>query len=256
MKSPQDRWLAEAAQGDTELETELRARWEAGEPLQYVLGRWGFRGLDIAVDARALIPRPETEVLVEVALSLCPELRLAIDLGTGTGAIALSIASERPDAAVWAVDSSADALALARSNDAEGRVKFVEGDWYDALPVDLAGTADLIVSNPPYVSESEYRDLDPVVREWEPRSALVSGPTGLECLETVIAGAEIWLAPGGVLAVESAPHQIEALLQLCATHGLSEATGHLDLTGRARVVTAKRSACNPRAMIERWGKRP
>lgn len=240
MKSQQRRWISEAAAGESDLEAELLARWEAGEPLQYVLARWGFRGLDIAVDARALIPRPETEVLVEVALSRCPAPRVVVDLGTGTGVIALAIASECPDAEVWAVDSSADALALARSNDAQGTVKFVEGDWYDALPLNLAGTADLIVSNPPYVSESEFPELDAVVREWEPRTALVSGPTGLEGLGTVVAGAQRWLAPGGVLGLECAPHQIDAVLQLCATRGLRDATSHPDLTGRARVVTAKR----------------
>ena len=240
VSGPQDRWLAQAADGDAAVEAELRARWEAGEPLQYVLGRWGFRSLDLAVDGRALIPRPETEVLVEVALSRCARPRRVVDLGTGTGAIALAIAAERPTTQVWAVDVSADALSLARANDADERVEFVEGEWYDALPAELMGTVDLIVSNPPYVSEPEFAQLDPVVRDWEPRSALVSGPTGLECLETVIAGAPAWLALGGVIALECAPHQIDEVVRLCAAQGLSEPISHPDLTGRARVVTAKR----------------
>lgn len=242
MKTQQRRWIAEAAAGDRELEAELLARWEAGEPLQYVLGRWGFRSLDLVVDPRALIPRPETEVLVEVALARCPEPRLVVDLGTGTGAIALSIAAERPRAEVWAVDLSVGALALARANDGERRVNFVEGSWYDALPTEIAGRVDLIVSNPPYVSESEYTALDPVVRDWEPRTALVAGPTGLECLETVVSAAAQWLAPGGVIALEAAPHQVAAVTQLCAEQGLSDATPHPDLTHRARVVTAERSS--------------
>lgn len=240
MSSAPHRWIAEAAGGDAALEAQLRARWEAGEPLQYVLGRWGFRGLDVAVDRRALIPRPETEVLVEVALSRCTHPRRVVDLGTGSGAIALAIASECPDAAVWAVDSSPDALALARSNDPEGAVTFVEGDWYAGLPAHLGGTTDLIVSNPPYVSAAEYADLESVVRDWEPRAALVSGPSGLECLRPIVEGAPAWLAPAGVLAVECAPHQVDAVLELCRLAGLGEATAHPDLTGRPRVVTASR----------------
>ena len=239
--TPQERWLADAAGGNPGREADLTERWNAGEPLQYVLGRWAFRGLDLAVDRRALIPRPETEILVEVALSICAAPRRAVDLGTGTGAIALSIADECRKAEVWAVDSSPDALSLARANDVHGRVNFVEGDWYGALPPEMKGAFDLIVSNPPYVSEPEYEALDPVVREWEPRAALVSGPNGLECLGTVVGGALDWLAPGGLLALECAPHQVEAVLSRCRVVGLQDATAHPDLTGRARVVTAKRS---------------
>ena len=242
VEGPQHRWIAEAAAGDSAVEAAMRARWESGEPLQYVLGRWGFRALDLAVDRRALIPRPETEVLVEVALSLCPSPRRVIDLGTGSGAIALSIAAECQGAEVWAVDSSSEALDLAHSNDASGRVRFLQGDWYDALPAELTGTVDLIVSNPPYVGEAEYRELDAVVRDWEPRAALVSGPTGLECLEVIIRSAPDWLAVGGALALECAPQQIDSVLSLCAAAGLAEPAAHDDLTGRARVVTAKRAA--------------
>ena len=223
-------------------EAELTERWQAGEPLQYVLGRWAFRGLDLAVDRRALIPRPETEVLVEVALSLCRAPRLVLDLGTGSGAIALAIADECRAAEVWAVDASEEALELARSNDVDRAVKFVHGDWYGALPARLQDSFDLIVSNPPYVSEPEFVELDAVVREWEPRHALVSGSSGLECLETIAWGAGRWLTPGGVLALECAPHQIDAVVSMCAAAGLTDATSHPDLTGRARVVTANRGA--------------
>ena len=240
--TPQQRWIADAADGVAEREKELADRWNGGEPLQYVLGRWAFRGLDLAIDRRALIPRPETEILVEVALSLCRAPARAADLGTGSGAIALAIADECRTAEVWAVDASADALDLARSNDPGGTVTFVQGDWYHALPGHLKGSLDLVVSNPPYVSESEYEGLDPVVRDWEPRAALVSGPTGLECLGAVINGAPGWLAPGGFLALECAPHQIDALISRCVAVGLVDACAHPDLTGRARVVTARRSA--------------
>ena len=238
--SQQDRWLAEAAGGDARLEAELRERWEGGEPLQYVLGRWGFRDLDIAVDRRALIPRPETEVLVEVALSLAPRPRRVVDLGTGSGAIAIAVATACPDAEVWAVDASPEALELARTNDADRRVHFVEGHWYDELPPELAGEIDLIISNPPYVSEPEFAELDRVVRDWEPKSALVAGPSGLECLREIVSAAPAWLAGGGVLALECAPHQADEVVALCGDAGLERGRSHLDLAGRQRMVTASR----------------
>ena len=240
--SPQHRWIAEAAGGDFRRESELLVRWESGEPLQYVLGRWGFLGLDLAVDRRALIPRPETELLVEIALRAQPHARRVLDLGTGSGAIALGIAAERPDAEVWAVDSSPDALDLARENDVGGRVTFVEGDWYAALPADLSGRFDLIVSNPPYVTDVEFEALDPVVREWEPRAALVSGPSGLESLEQVIAGAPAWMSDGAVLALECAPHQVDQVIELTRAAGFSDTMAHADLAERGRVVTAKLGA--------------
>ena len=179
---------------------------------------------------------------MEVALSLCRAPKLVLDLGTGSGAIALAIADECRAADVWAVDASPEALELGRANDPHGTVKFVEGDWYQSLPARLQESFDLIVCNPPYVSEAEYGDLDPVIREWEPRAALVSGPTGLEALETVAWGAGRWLRPGGVLALECAPHQTDTVVSLCAAAGLTDARAHDDLTGRARVVTAKRGA--------------
>lgn len=240
--TPQRRWISEAAGGDEKVEVELLARWEGGEPLQYVLGRWAFRGLDLAVDRRALIPRPETEVLVEVALSLVRNPRVVVDLGTGSGAIALAVATERPRAQVWAVESSPDALSLARANDEEGRVTFLEGEWFDPLPSELAGRVDLIVSNPPYVSQAELDQLDATVRDWEPHRALVSGPTGLECLEVIVDAAPGWLAPRGVIVLECAPHQVEAVVAMCERASFVDATHHADLAGRPRVVTATRSA--------------
>ena len=236
--SPQHKWIAEAAGGDPEREQALLTRWKAGEPLQYVLGRWGFMNLDLAVDRRALIPRPETEILVEVALRLSPVPQRVLDLGTGSGAIVLVVAAACPDAEVWTVDASADALALARANDTAGVLKLLEGEWYSPLSPELAGGFDLIVSNPPYVSEAEFDDLDAVVREWEPKAALVSGPSGLECLQQVIEGAPQWLAPGGVVALECAPHQAEEVVALCERFGFEEARVHDDLAERARVVSA------------------
>ncbi|MBW3644817.1 MAG: peptide chain release factor N(5)-glutamine methyltransferase, partial [Actinobacteria bacterium] len=190
-------------------------RRSQGEPLQYVVGRWGFRSLDLMVDRRVLIPRPETEQVAGVAVE---ELRrlgavpspgaagagarrtTAVDLGTGSGAIALSLAVEVVTAHVWGSDVSPQALAVARANLAGlgrpgARVRLVEGDWFAALPADLAGAIDLVVSNPPYVASSD--PLPPEVEAWEPGEALVAGPTGLEHVERIVGEAPAWLAPAG-----------------------------------------------------------
>ncbi|HUR18330.1 MAG TPA: peptide chain release factor N(5)-glutamine methyltransferase [Acidimicrobiales bacterium] len=224
-------------------------RREAGEPLQYVIGSWGFRSIDVFVDRRVLVPRPETEAVVEVALA---ELRrlgagrhpTVVDLGTGSGAIALSIASEVAGADVWATDRSADALAVARANlaglgRAGTRVRLVEGSWFSALPPILRGRVHLIVSNPPYVGESEVPDLPPEVARWEPRSALVGGPTGLEQVEAVIEGAPPWLSRPGSLVVEIAPHQASAAVSRALGAGFSEAGVQPDLAGRLRALVAR-----------------
>ena len=218
----------------------------AGEPLQYVVGEWSFRTLDLMVDRRALIPRPETEAVVEVALAeldaLAPTSPRVLDLGTGTGAIALSIAVERPAAVVWAVDASPDALAVARANlagigHAGTRVTLVEGSWFDGLPVDLLAGFDLVVSNPPYVAEAD--PLPAEVADWEPREALIPGPTGLEAIEVVVAGAPAWLRRPGALVVELAPTQADAAVDLARTAGFREARVAPDLSGRPRALVAR-----------------
>ena len=198
-----------------------------GEPLQYVLGVWGFRTLELHVDTRALIPRPETEQVTATALAEL-EARsgghlVAADLGTGTGAIALSLAAEFPGPSdalrVWATDRSSAALELFEENravmarvdgDATRRVRVAQGSWFDALPGVLAGQLDVVVSNPPYVSEAEWVALDPVVRDHEPKEALVPGPTGLEAVESLLVAGVMWLRAGGALLVELAPHQAAA----------------------------------------------
>jgi release factor glutamine methyltransferase len=226
---------------------QLVERRGAGEPLQYVLGRWAFRALDLFVDRRALIPRPETEVVVDHALveidRLAPDRpAVVVDLGTGTGAIALSIAAERPRAEVWATDASTDALAVARANLAglgrpAERVRLVEGWWYDALPDELAGTVDVVVSNPPYVAADEV--LPPEVLDWEPSDALVAGPSGLEAVEVILDRAAHWLAPRGSVVIELAPPQGDAAIDRAAHAGL-DAVVHPDLAGRSRVLVARR----------------
>ena len=208
----------------------LVARRRDGEPLQYVLGRWAFRTLDLLVDRRVLIPRPETE---EVAGRALAEIRRQIDrhgttyasrltvadLGTGSGAIGLAVASEEPLVDVWATDVSVDALAVARANTvgigrAGARVRLVQGDWFDALPDDLAGTLAVIVANPPYVAAAD--PLPAEVVDWEPAAALVAGPTGREALDHLVDHAGPWLRPGGALVLELSPGQAAPLAQRAA----------------------------------------
>jgi release factor glutamine methyltransferase len=222
------------------------ARRAAGEPLQYVLGRWAFRAIEVMVDPRVLIPRPETEQVVEVALRELDRQGVAepvvVDLGTGSGAIAISLAAERRPAQVWATDRSADALAVAGANvagHAARRVRLAEGSWWDALPATLRGQVHLAVSNPPYVSDGEMGSLDAVVAEWEPHTALVAGPDGTEDLALVINGAPGWLAPGGAVVVEIAPHQVDRVTALAVAAGLVEVSQHRDLAGRYRAVAAR-----------------
>ena len=217
-----------------------------GEPLQYVLERWGFRVLDLYVDNRVLIPRPETEALTQMALEECRRLeaRLAVDLGTGSGAIALALAVEWTGIEVWATDISRDALAVAGANVAGmGRigaaVRLAEGSWYEALPAELAGAVDVIVSNPPYVAEFEVEDLPDEVRSWEPLGALVSGPTGLEAIERIVAEAPLWLAHPGSLLVEIAPHQAAEAEAMARAAGFGSAAVWPDLTGRDRILLAR-----------------
>ena len=222
-----------------------------GEPLQYVVGRWGFRTLDLMVDRRVLVPRPETEVVAGLALAELDRRRaqapdrdglLAVDLGTGSGAIGLSLAAERERVAVWLTDVSAEAAAVARANlaglgRAGTRVRLAEGDWFAALPAELAGTVDVIVSNPPYVATGD--ELPPVVRDWEPTLALLGGDDGLDHLRVLVAEAPRWLAPGGSLVLEMAPGQTGPVVELAVAAGFAEAEVHPDLVGRDRAVVAR-----------------
>jgi release factor glutamine methyltransferase len=224
----------------------LVERRAGGEPLQYVLGRWDFRRVEVAVDRRVLIPRPETEVLAGLALDEVDRVgaRLAVDLGTGSGVLALALAAERPALEVGATDVSPDALAVARANrDRLGladRVRLLEGSWFDPLPADWLGRIDLIVANPPYVSEAEMADLPAEVRDWEPRGALCAGATGLEDVATIVAGAPGWLARPGALLVEMAPHQVREAARLAERAGFPSVTVWPDLTGRDRILWARR----------------
>ncbi|HUS61807.1 MAG TPA: peptide chain release factor N(5)-glutamine methyltransferase [Acidimicrobiales bacterium] len=219
----------------------------AGEPLQYVVGRWGFRGLDLLVDRRVLIPRPETEQVVEVALrelgALASDAPRVVDLGTGSGAIALSIAVEAPRAEVWATDVSAEALSVARANLAgvgglaATRVSVVHGSWFDALTVDLERGFDLIVSNPPYVPDGAV--LPDEVAQWEPAGALRSGAEGLDAIAIIVSGAPRWLRRPGVLVIELSSEQAEAAISMASAAGFDHAEVRPDLAGRARSLVAR-----------------
>lgn len=226
---------------------QLVARRAEGEPLQYVLGSWGFRTLELMVDRRVLIPRPETESVVEVALAELDRLggrdrsTRVVDLGTGSGAIALSIAVERVRTEVWATDVSEDALRVARANVAGigrpgARVRTEVGHWFDALPSMLRGTIDMVVTNPPYVATTV--ELPDEVARWEPAGALHSGADGLDDLRRILAAAPAWLAPAGVLVSELSPEQADAAVEL-ALGGFQEAFVASDLTGRPRALVAR-----------------
>lgn len=217
----------------------------AGAPLQYVVGRWGFRHLDLVVDERVLIPRPETEVVAGLAideLKRSPEpAPLAVDLGTGSGAIGLSLATEHPTANVWLTDRSDDALIVARANLAgigrpATRVNIASGAWFEALGPDLLGRFSLIVSNPPYVAD--LQTLPPVVVDHEPIEALVAGADGLADLHHLVDHAGRWLAPGGSLVLELAPDQADRVAAR-ARSLFAEVEIHPDLTGRPRAIVAR-----------------
>jgi release factor glutamine methyltransferase len=229
-----DRTLA--PQERAELES-LTARRAQREPLAYVLGEWGFRRLVLDVDARVLVPRPETEVVVERCLARIVGLGepRVLDVGTGSGAIALAIADEHPGSRVTAMDASPDALAVARTNASRTglEVELVRRDLFEPLP---PGPWDLVVSNPPYVRPGEVEALAPEVRDWEPRAALVSeGAT-----EAVSRGAVPVLRPGGVLVLEVAEGEAARVAGLLRELGYLDVTVTRDLAGRERVVEGVR----------------
>ncbi len=223
-------------------------RLGTGEPLQYVLGSWGFRQLDLIVDKRVLIPRPETEEVVEEALRLAgvmPRPLTCVDLGTGSGAIALSLALElKGDVTVWGCDYSNDALAVARANlTASGtfvapKVRLVQGSWWDALPKEIQGTVGLCVANPPYVSTQET--LPANVVDWEPGAALFAGVDGLDDYRSILSDAATWLMPGGVIVLEIGSSLAEIVDELCIEAGLASVHVLQDLSGLDRIVTARR----------------
>jgi release factor glutamine methyltransferase len=215
--------------------SELVARRAQREPLAYVLGEWGFRGLTLRVDRRVLVPRPETESLVERSLELnggMPEPRV-LDIGVGSGAIALAIVHEHPGARVVATDSSLDALAVAEENRSRAglAVDFLHGELFAGQE----GPLDLVVSNPPYVAPDEIDQLEPEVAAWEPRAALVAcGAT-----EAIAEGARDRLAPGGSLVLETADGKAGDVAELLGHLGYEDVSIGQDLGGRERIVDGR-----------------
>ena len=272
-RSQEARWLTERVSGYTSTDLVLNdsepvstrsvaffdrllVRRCAGEPLQYVLGRWSFRSLELIVDPSVLIPRPETEMVAGLAIHAAlealqgqtPPARpvVAVDLGTGSGAIALAIATEVAGTRVWATDSSAAALAITRANlagigRAAAHVSITEGNWFEALPQELCGHIDVLVSNPPYVADTMKSSMARDVLDYEPHGALFADNDGTADLEHIIAHAYEWLAPGGVLVLEMSPEQTEWASHRITEAGLAEVRIHTDFSDRERAVVAKKA---------------
>ena len=263
------RWLSEHASGLDRVEfaaardevvsercgIALRAmivRRLAGEPLQYVMKRWAFRHLDVLVDSRVLIPRPETEVVVQVALDLAHEMMLksksklrVADLGTGSGVIGLSLASELPRGTteVWLTDLSADALEVARANLAglgliDGDVRIAQGSWFAALPSELKNNFNLIVSNPPYIGVYDP-SVEASVRNYEPHLALFAGSDGLDACREIISYVGEWLATDGWLVLEIGHQQGDAVRQLLTQNNFKQIEIRQDFAGHNRIALAK-----------------
>lgn len=224
-----------------------------GEPLQYVLGSWAFRYLDLAVDRRVLIPRPETEVVTGFALKELEHISsaighddelLAADLGTGSGCIALSLANENPRVQVYATDKSSEAVQAARANLAglgrhATRVIITEGSWFEALDPELRGRLALIVSNPPYIADGEVLPED--VAAWEPHEALFSGNDGLHAAREIITESRNWLLDVGVLVLELGETQLEQARQLAQKAGFVDVVIEKDLAGKNRCLIARKA---------------
>ncbi len=212
------------------------------EPLQYIVGTTDFADITLKVDRRALIPRPETELLVEFAKQRGGAAGPAqlLDLGTGSGALALALAHAWPSVKVTAVDVSEEALALARENAAllgfTPRVNFVQSDWFANIPAEAR--FEMIIANPPYLSDTEVAETEPEVRTFEPANALSSGPTGTEAVGKILRDAKARLAPGGWLLMETGIGQHAALVALAQTCGYTQVESHQDLTQRDRFVLA------------------
>lgn len=223
------------------------SRCSNGEPLQYIFGHWQFRHLDLMVDPRVLIPRPETEQLVEVGLKWLSDSNqsepVVVDLGTGSGAIALSIATESANTRIWATDNSTDALAVAKLNlnriivDSD-RVTLLHGSWWDAIPPSLLGKVDLCISNPPYIAAKDVAGLN--VAKHEPMTALSPGELGTEAIAQIVSDAQRWLSPDGLLAIEIGSDQASEVEQLALEAGLGDVRIQNDLAGVSRMLLATR----------------
>ena len=222
----------------------LESRRLQGEPVAYLIGKKGFHNIELYVAPSVLIPRPETELLVEICLQEIKRLNTPasiLDLGTGSGAIALAIASNASQVIVTATDQSVEALEIANTNAKQlkiaDRVQFFQGSWYEALKADAS--FDVILSNPPYIA-SQDSHLNQGDLRFEPLCALTDHGTGLSCLETIISGAQSYLNPNGLIAVEHGFDQSEAVVSLMKLAGLRDIQTHLDLGGHYRVASGRK----------------
>jgi release factor glutamine methyltransferase len=251
------RWLVQEFASDDSSEALATAvqRRLGGEPIQYVIGHWPFRSLELDVDSRVLIPRPESEELVGVALAELARSEatapLIMDMGCGSGAIGLALLSELNErgvaATLVAVDESRDALDVARHNAMKHHLlaaSFVVSSWYENLDDSLRGRVDLIVANPPYVGNEEFASLEPALH-YEPRGAVVApdsrGVVGFEDLEVVIRGAATWLSPHGLLICEHANVHRDPVLSVAAEAGFVNCEDVSDMSGHPRILVARRS---------------
>jgi release factor glutamine methyltransferase len=236
--SRDDMTLSEVASIEWESLTSRRIN---GEPIAYILGKKGFHNIELMVALGVLIPRPETELLVDIALAEIIKLNrpcTVLDLGTGSGAIALAIASAAPIASIVASDQSMDALAIAKQNTEAlqlgAQVQLMQGSWYEAL--EKKNVFDVIVSNPPYIADQDPHLARGDLR-FEPSSALTDFASGLSCLEIIISGVNQFLRPGGLIAVEHGFDQSEAVIQMMKMAGLEDIQAHLDLAGHYRAAS-------------------
>jgi release factor glutamine methyltransferase len=221
----------------------LTARREAREPLQLLVGTVGFRHLELEVRPGVFLPRPETEVLAGEAADRTPPGGVVVEPCTGTGAIACAVAAEARPGTVVATDLSPAAVALARANAARAGVvvDVREGDLLAPVPASLRGRVDVLVSNPPYLAAAELAALEPEVRDHDPLAALVSGPTGHEVTDRLIASAPAWLTPGGWLLLEVDSARARATARRARAGGLRDVSVLPDLTGADRIVAARRA---------------
>ena len=236
---------------DMTLHEQAFQEWESlvsrrvdGEPIAYILGKKGFHNIELQVGSGVLIPRPETELLVEIVLAEIAQSAKrtrVLDLGTGSGAIALSIARATPLAALIATDQSTEALAIAKQNAQSlnllDQVQFLLGNWYAVLAEQ--GSFDVIVSNPPYIAHQDPHLTQGDLR-FEPQSALTDNASGLSCLEIIIAGADQYLKPSGLIAVEHGFDQSDAVVGLMKAAGLIDVQVHLDLAGHYRAASGRK----------------
>ncbi|QWD78111.1 peptide chain release factor N(5)-glutamine methyltransferase [Polynucleobacter sp. MWH-Svant-W18] len=237
---------------DLELNAKALESWKyleskriQGEPIAYLIGKRGFHNIELQVAPGVLIPRPETELLVEIGLREIKRLHHSakvLDLGTGSGAIALAVASSARNAIVIATDQFSEALEIAKTNakllDLENQVQFLQGNWYQAL--DAETCFDIILSNPPYIAKQDPHLTQGDLR-FEPISALTDQADGLECIRAIISDAKKYLTPNGLLALEHGFDQSDAVMGLMRAAGFADIQAHLDLAGHRRVASGRKA---------------